>query len=313
MDKLRLRRTGLLAVLISLLALSITLPVSADAGPKPSIKFAIEYDIESEPAIEAAVLYECDNPDCRNAVAMEEMGPQGIHCYEDQCDALAYGFADYLRLELTFADGVTRQSDVFTKNRFIAYYTVTVRETDLAIRSTGGLNNPMLTFLAASIAVILFIIAGIVFVIMAIRARDTDITFRAMPISFIVIWILSIIAAINSAVVVITLPLTFVLEASIIIGYAISQKESVPTWFTLVLLANLLTQPLLILGLTLSGGGGSNYWLIMIIAELLVFAAEMGIFHLMKRKDESFGWLQAAIISLILNAASFGVGLILPV
>ncbi len=133
-----------------------------------------------------------------------------------------------------------------------------------------------------------------------------------MTVSFIIIWVLALVAAINSAVVVPTLPLTFALEAMIIMGYAISQKESVPTWLTLVLLANLLTQPLLILGLTISGGGGSGYWVTMIIAELLVFAAEMGIFHLLKRKDKDFGWLQAAIISLILNAVSFGIGLVLP-
>lgn len=310
MGKLRLRRTSLLAVLISLLVLGIALPVSADAGPKPSMEFTLDYAIDGEPAIASAVLYECDNPDCRNAVAMEEMGPQGIRCSEDSCRALAYSFEDYFRLELTFEDGTTRTSNIFEKTRFAAFYTVTVRETDLDVQKAGGLADPFAVFLSTAVSVALFCIAVIVLGIMGIRARDTEIIFRNMPVSFIIIWIIGALGTINGALVVPTLPLTFALEGSILIGYAISQKEPVPTWLTLAFGINLITQPLLILALIFSGGGGESFW-VLIIAEVLVFTTEMGILRLIKRQD--LGWVQAALISLIINAASFGIGLILPV
>jgi hypothetical protein len=98
------------------------------------MEFDFEHELSGEQVtILSGVLYECDDLACSDAAPLEEVGPQGLYCQPDGCQAVAYGFAPYHRLEIEFSDGVTRQSNVFETAGFDSKYTVTVRPEDLLV------------------------------------------------------------------------------------------------------------------------------------------------------------------------------------
>jgi hypothetical protein len=101
-------------------------------GANPHMEFSFESEVGAV-QVEAGTLYECDQPDCSDARPLEEVAVQGFRCYETPCIAVAYGFARYHILELTFSDGVIRRSQVFETLGHISNYDVTVRETDLLV------------------------------------------------------------------------------------------------------------------------------------------------------------------------------------
>jgi len=107
--------------------------VYADMGPKPHMEFEFQYQ-GAEVLIKSGILYECGEPDCSDAQPLEEVAVQGFYCYQGtSCSAVAYGFRPYHKLEITFDDGRTLESNVFETVGFISNYTVTVRETDLLV------------------------------------------------------------------------------------------------------------------------------------------------------------------------------------
>jgi hypothetical protein len=64
-----------------------------------------------------------------------EGGPQGFRCSADGCNALAYGFAPYHKIEIQFSDGKTRISNIFKTAGFDSVYEVTVRPEDLLVEA----------------------------------------------------------------------------------------------------------------------------------------------------------------------------------
>jgi len=132
---------------VGLLLSGIALPARADIGPKPSMDFTFVAATDVQPDIVAAVLYECTDPSCADAQPLPEIGPQGFTCQARSCHSLAYGYADYLRLRVRFSDGVTRESNVFSKRAFQARYTVTIEPTSLQVKEQvtpgAGFNGPL--------------------------------------------------------------------------------------------------------------------------------------------------------------------------
>ena len=105
------------------------------------MEFVFKQELTGEQVtIVSGVLYECDQPDCSDAAALEELGPQGLYCEVESCRALAYGFAPYHRLEIEFSDGVTRESNIFETAGFDSKYTVTVNADDLLVEAQLGLS-----------------------------------------------------------------------------------------------------------------------------------------------------------------------------
>lgn len=131
---MRAKYTRVLILLIFWIACLPMQSVSADHGPKPSFDFTFSQEFPGTPvSITAGTLFECAQADCSDASPLKEMGPLGFRCEAASCHALAYGFSDYHRLEITFSDGKTRQSNVFKTSGFYAKYNVTVREADLLV------------------------------------------------------------------------------------------------------------------------------------------------------------------------------------
>jgi hypothetical protein len=114
-------------------------PASADIGPKPSMQFKFEYEIPFTPILSGQQI-ECEDEACSRGQPLEELGPQGFICSENECSSLAYSYSDYHKLVIEFADGV-RESNVFTKKAFSAGYTVTVTEDALIVKENFSLGS----------------------------------------------------------------------------------------------------------------------------------------------------------------------------
>jgi len=72
-----------------------------DTGPKPTMEFSFDQSLLAQPVtIVSGILYECQQSDCSDAQPLMEGGPQGFRCTAESCDALAYGFAPYHRIEI---------------------------------------------------------------------------------------------------------------------------------------------------------------------------------------------------------------------
>ncbi|NPV57012.1 MAG: hypothetical protein HPY76_10145 [Anaerolineae bacterium] len=124
------RACTILALVAILLALCIQ-PARADIGPKPSMTFTFVYEIP-EVEVVSGVMLECGQSDCSDGAPLKELGPQHFTCQEGDCDALAYGFADYHQLVIEFADQ-TRESNIFSAEAFAAQLDVTVYEDHLEV------------------------------------------------------------------------------------------------------------------------------------------------------------------------------------
>lgn len=151
--------TKLIWLLLSLLAFLPGQVVLADTGPKPTMDFQFQQEMTGEPplTITSGILYECDQPDCSDAVPLEEAGPQRFTCEVNSCRATAYGFAPYHKLELEFSDGKTRQSNIFETAGFDSKYMVTIRPDDLSVEarfSLGGFPRTAIILIACCCAVV---------------------------------------------------------------------------------------------------------------------------------------------------------------
>lgn len=108
----------------------------ADIGPKPTMDFRFEYEIDPVSIVEGQLL-ECEDETCADGKPLETLGPQRFTCTESDCSSTAYGYAAYHKLVITFADRV-RESNVFAKRAFDATFKVTVSETGLRVEEIGG-------------------------------------------------------------------------------------------------------------------------------------------------------------------------------
>ncbi len=167
-------------LILLLLFLQMLLPVGvveADTGPKPTMEFSFDQSQLAAPVtIVSGILYECQQSDCSDAQPLMEGGPQGFRCTAESCDALAYGFAPYHRIEIEFSDGKTRQSNIFKTAGFDSKYRVTVNADDLLVEAESGLLAPqwigglLLLCICALCGTVLLVVL-IVFVIVRSRRK----------------------------------------------------------------------------------------------------------------------------------------------
>lgn len=106
----------------------------ADIGPKPAMSFHL-VRAGKRISIVRGTLYQCDRPDCRDAAPLRTLGPQHFSCAQTDCDATAYGFAEYSLLELALADGRRLRSRPFAAGGMDSHFDVVVRGRHLAVVS----------------------------------------------------------------------------------------------------------------------------------------------------------------------------------
>lgn len=164
---------GKIRIVPILLMLFLPPLLMADMGPKPSAMFEIEYAIEPIPELTDYALFECMDAACQETYLLEEMGPQHFDCTQYECSSMAYGYADTMKIALTFSDGLTRTSNSFGKKHFNAEYRITVRADDLVVKEIGGSGNPFSNFLIVVVSTVcligILVIVGIVLIVRTIR------------------------------------------------------------------------------------------------------------------------------------------------
>jgi hypothetical protein len=236
------RLVFILAVGAALLPLATA---RADVGPKPTADFEFEYQIDPVDIV-VGQLIQCEDETCEAGAPLEELGPQHFECTATSCSSMAYGYATYMKLVITFTDHV-RESNVFTKAARDAEYQVIVLESSLQVEEVQILPNCCCSALGATIA--LELLVATVYVNVFHLPRTT------------LGWV----------------PLGSALTVPVV-------------WFVFPLL------PL------------SSGW-VMGLSEAFAVAFEAGLIYLVTRRATSLR--HAAALSLLMNGASFLVGLLL--
>ena len=119
-------------------------------------EFEFDFQTDNDLTIRAATLYECKQSDCQDAVPAEEFADQHFSCKEVNCTWSAFFYLPYHRLEVTFSDRRTRESNVFTKPEPNADFRVEVRDSDLLVEGVGEFTHegPSLKATAAITALV---------------------------------------------------------------------------------------------------------------------------------------------------------------
>lgn len=304
----------LAAMAMAIVVLAVPHPAYADVGPKPSMEFEFIQAAGAPVVIVEAVLLQCQDPDCLQSYPLEEIGPQRFLCNAGSCSSMAYGYAEYQRLQVKFSDGKTRQSNIFRKKYFEARYQVTVRPLDLLVEEQRGSLNPLGVVLVSAIVVgcllgLIMIAMVAVIVFWAFKARQEEVTYSNSPRLHLAAWLVALPILTAGTFLSISLPVTLAVEAILALVYAGLKQRRWLTLLTVVFLANLVTQPCFALLLNLVD---TSYILTLTLAgEILIWFVEAAILHLALRKTLSVR--EALLLSLLLNASSFAVGLLLPI
>lgn len=131
LDWIKLWRWLGAAALLCLLLIP-AVEVRADVGPKPGMLFEIEFQVQGI-QLSGGELLTCQKADCSDGTPLMEAGPQRFRCETETCYTVMYGSYPYYKLRLNFSDK-SRESAVFTKQRYNAEYLVTVRASDLKVQ-----------------------------------------------------------------------------------------------------------------------------------------------------------------------------------
>lgn len=292
--------------------------VQADVGPHPSMQFIFISRIKPQPTILSGRLLECEDEACIRSGLLPDLGPIRFQCQIRSCYSSGYSYRPYHRLIIEFSDGVTRQSNVFTKHVFAANYLVTIQEERLLVEEKPlGPNIPLFKtgaptlfdFLATIAFPIIEIVLIIILVAFAVRTGCVEATPASYYNWLVASWLLAIPATLVGIKWTQGLIITLVVELLLGAGYALWKKRSASIILTVILLLNLITQP--VLWISLSGYSGLYPAMMLLFAEGVVWLVEAGGLYLSQRNSMKFR--EALWVSYTLNATSYVVGNMLPI
>jgi hypothetical protein len=285
----------------------------ADVGPKAtmSFDFIFENGLSSLTIVEGKLM-QCSDATCLDAQPLQMAGPQHFSCQQKSCESMAYGYSEYNWLEITFSDGKTRQSNIFGKKYFGAHYHVSVRQNDLLVEEQRGSINPLISMFIGIIVVgvlglALVVALLIVLALLVTRARQDRTNFEQSRGLFITVWVLAVPIIALGSLLSLSILATLAIEAVLALIYAQIKKHSKLTMFTMVLLANLVTQVGLLYSIQAMQSGFSL--VVTGLVEIGIWFVESLILYGTQLKSVSIK--EAMMISLILNGVSFWVGLLM--
>ena len=285
----------------------------ADIGPKAtmSFNFIFENGLSSLTIVEGKLM-QCSDATCLDAQPLQMAGPQHFFCQQNSCESMAYGYSEYSRLEIAFSDGKTRQSNIFGKKYFGAHYHVTVRQNDLLVEEQRGGINPLISMFIGIIVVgvlglALAVALLAVLALLVTRARQDKANFEQSRRLFIIVWVLATPIIALGSLLSLSILATVAIEAVLALIYAQIKKHSKLTMFTMVLLANLVTQ----VGLLYSIQAMQSRFSLAVtgLVEIGIWFVESLILYGTQIRKMSLK--EAMMISLILNGVSFWVGLLM--
>jgi hypothetical protein len=305
-------------VVVAMLSLIPTQRVRADMAPKPSMDFEFVYETDPPLQITDGVLMLCENTNCSQAISPEELDPYGyFSCDLVRCSSVGYNFpGQQYSLVITFSDGKIRESNLFGKEHYEAYYRVIVREDVLVAEETGGYNAlTRFSYVAGLTLGIISLVGGllgglIITIIVVVGKRKEGDTWRWVKhVWLITARVLSTVLLLVGGFFSLTIPLTAIIELFLGWLYARWKERQKGLVLTLILFANLLTT-FWFWSFSTSGGFFRYSWSKLFLSEGIVWLVEAIILYVPMRKTLKFG--EALLLSLVLNAVSFGVGLLLP-
>ena len=285
----------------------------ADIGPKAtmSFDFIFENGLSSLTIVEGKLM-QCSDATCLDAQPLQMAGPQHFSCQPKSCESMAYGYSEYSRLEIAFSDGKTRQSNIFGKKYFGAHYHVTVRQNDLLVEEQRGGINPLISMFIGIIVVgvlglALAVALLAVLALLVTRARQDKANFEQSRGLFIIVWVLATPIIALGSLLSLSILATVAIEAVLALIYAQIKKHRKLTMFTMVLLANLVTQ----VGLLYSIQAMQSRFSLAVtgLVEIGIWFVESLILYGTQIRKMSLK--EAMMISLILNGVSFWVGLLM--
>jgi hypothetical protein len=220
-----------------------------------------------------------------------------------------------MRLRITFSDGVTRESNIFTKRHFDAHYRVLVQEVDLLVEETGGsVINPALGPIGAALGWVLHCTVaglglGLLFflVVIIVRVDGGRTGFGDSRLLFLLAWLLNLMLLPLGFLYSVVIPLTVVIETVLALVYAAIRRRDAPVLGTAALVGNTLTQ--YALWITLNALSGGDSIILLLVGEVFVIFMEALIYYVLQRRHLSLG--EALGLSFVLNAITFVIGLML--
>jgi len=220
--------------------------VYADLGNKPSMQFNFVYKTSQPVTIIDGIQLECEDINCLQANPLEDYGPQGFSCRDQNCRSLAYGYdTKYHKLIINFSDK-QRESNIFTKKGYDATYNVTVLDNELIVTETTppkSFGEYMSSFLPALIIVIIleFIVT---FIFLLIKKKISKILLLHVIIANIVslpiVWFIIPLLKIGTLVFSVGIIFAILFEAYFLY-YVNKKKISLSTLFVLSLIMNILS------------------------------------------------------------------------
>ena len=303
-------------LLVCLFVFGIPIGIAeADIGPKPSMSFEFIYKTDVPLIITSGIQLQCQDPDCLNASPFDDDGRQLLTCTATRCGSVAFGYAKYHRLVITFSDGITRESNTFGKRNFEAKYKVIVWADDLEVsEKLWGFNPTNIMLFGGFGALIIFalMIAGLLVILgLFIRnARRGTISFEDAYGLYSITWIIAVFIGIFGSLVSLTILATIVIEAVVGFLYTLIRKLPRLRFLTMILLANLITQPLLLVTLSATEGIVSTQGLT-IVLEIVIWLVEALILFFTMR--DQFRLIESLGVSFLLNGASILAGFILAI
>lgn len=114
--------------------------VSADLGPKPTMKFNLQYETQNQITLLGGEQYQCGDKNCEDIKPLGKLGPQRFTCQDNFCSSLAYGYYPYQKLVLNFSDK-SRESQIFHTESFNAEFNVKVTDSNLIIDETTPITS----------------------------------------------------------------------------------------------------------------------------------------------------------------------------
>lgn len=125
-------------ILLTLTVFLVTFPLWAEVSPLPEIQFNFIYNTEQKPLINpsASELVECKDRLCIQTEPLGTYGSQRLACGPGTCVATAYEFEPFARLIMSFEDGSTRISNIFSvSNELIHKFNVYVNQDNVAVEA----------------------------------------------------------------------------------------------------------------------------------------------------------------------------------
>jgi len=299
--------------------------------------FEFVFQPGSDLTIVSTVLQQCELPDCQDAMTADPPPVWELSCTEDHCTSMASSYLQYFRLRVAFSDGVSRESNVFTKENFNASYRVQVRDADLLVDEkpkptreptrTPDLpeeeekvpehDGPSLGGMFASLGLVtLFFgcLSGIPFIGLLIilgmlveRAGRDKMNFSDSRILILISWFLSLILLAEGAILISVL-VVVVIEVILVILYAVIRQKDKIVLATSALIGNTFTALAFWFVFFAMERGYPVYAITM--AAIFTWLVEALIYFLLNRRKMPIG--EVLVLSLVLNGFTFLIGLVLP-